>query len=251
MAWDYDYRIGATSLSDYCEAITIQDESAGGLLGSDIHVPGTDGVRSMDNTIDATVISLKTVLRYTNAGGTITHADGAPGHVYENRAALMEFFRTPGGATLRRDMPHAGTVDGIVKLLGDPIRGEADNVFTWPLNLLKGSWRGDTQQSQVGNPPTITTLGDVRIDEMEIEFSGAGTVSDTDGDGNVYSVQALAGTFPLIVYTGTNKRVEQGGSPDPGRVVIGHEAWFRMDPNTSISLTTDVSVTVRWYDRWS
>jgi hypothetical protein len=248
MVWTgYDYRVGATSLSDYCEAVTIQDESSGGLVGRDLHIPGTDGVRSMDNTIDATVISVKTILRYTNAGGTITHADGAAGHVYENRAALMEFFRTPGGVTLRRDMPHAGTVDGIVKLIGAPIRGEADNVFTWPLNLLKGSWRGDTQNSAAA--ASVVTSGDVRIDEMEIEFAAASTVTYTDGDGIAYSIQALAGTFPLIVYTGTNKRVEQGGSPDPGRVVIGHEAWFRLDPNSSPSISG--SATFRWYDRWS
>lgn len=247
VSWDYDYRIGATSLSDYCEAATIQDESSGGFEGTDLHVPGTDGVRPMDMTIGASVISLKTVLRYTNAAGSVVHTDGAPGHVYENRAALMEFFRAPGGVTLRRDMPHAGTVDGVVKLLGDPIRGETDNTFIWPLQLLKGSWQGDTQNSAAA--ASVVTSGDVRIDEMEIEFAGVSTVAYTDGDGNVYSIQALTGTFPLIVYTGTNKRVEQAGSPDPGRVVIAHEAWFRLDPNTSPSISG--SATFRWHDRWS
>lgn len=251
VSWDYDYRIGATSLSDYCTAITLPEEPAGGLIGRDLHIAGGDGERSMDSSLDTSVISLKTVLRYTNSSGTITHADGAPGHVYENRAALMEFFRAPGGVTLTRDMPHAGTVHATCKLLGTPIRGEADHVFTWPLSILDGSWRGDTQNTATGNPPTITTSGDTRISDFEIEFSGVGTVSDTDGDGNVYSIEALTGTFPLIVYMGNNKRVEQGGSPDPGRVVIDHEAWFRMDPNASVTLTTDVSVTVRWYDRWS
>lgn len=239
------------SLSDYCTAITVTDESGGGLIGTNLHIPGTDGERIMDKTLATTVLPLKTVLRYTNAGGTITHGDGAPGHIYENLSELKKIFRKQGPILLLRDMPHAGTVVGEVELMGDPIVGEDDHVFTWPLKLVGGSWRANSQSTATGNPPSITTLGDTRIDDFEIEFSGVGTVSDTDAAGVAYSIQALAGTFPLIVYMGTDKRVEQAGSPDPGRVVIGHEAWFRMDPDVVVTLSTDVSVTVRWYDRWS
>jgi len=251
MAWDYDYRVGGTSLSDYCQAVTIPDESGGGLIGDNLHLPGTDGERVIDKTFGPSAFGLKTTLRYTNAGGTITHVDGAPGHVYENLSALKKIFRKQGPILLLRDMPHAGTVVGEVELMSEPVRGEADHVFIWPLKLLGGSWRGNSQNTATGNPPTITTSGDTRIDDFELEFSGVGTVSDIDLAGIAYSIESLAGTFPLIVYMGPNKRVEQGGSPDPGRVIIGHEAWFRMDPDASVVLTTDVSVTVRWYDKWS
>lgn len=249
--WDYDYRVGGTSLSDYCKVITIPDESADGLIGDNLHIPGTDGERVMDKTLAPSVFPLRTILRYTDPSGAITHTDGAPGHVYENLSELKKIFRKQGPILLLRDMPHAGTVVGEVELMSKPIRGEADHIFTWPLKLVGGSWRANSQSSATGNPPSITTLGDTRIDDFEIEFSGTGTVSDTDAAGVDYSIEALAGSFPLIVFMGPNKRVEQGGSPDPGRVVIDHEAWFRMDPDVAVTLTTDVSVTVRWYDKWS
>ncbi len=245
--WLYNYRVGGISLSDYAERITITDESGGGLIGENLHIPGTDGERIMDKTVAPSVVPFTTFLRYTNPSGGVTHIDGAAGHVYENLSELKKIFRKKGPVLLLRDMPHAGTVVGEVELMGDPIRGEEDHIFVWPLKLVKGTWRANTQTSAAAG--SVVTSGDTRIDEMEIEFAGTSTVTYTDAEGSVYSVQALTGTFPLIVYTGTNKRVEQGGSPDPGRVVISHEAWFRLDPATTPTITG--SATFRWYDRWS
>ena len=247
MGWDYDYRVGATSLSDYCQAVTVPSETSGGLVGSNLHIPGTDGERIVSKTMATGMVELKTTLRYTNPSGAITHTDGAPGHVYENLSELKKIFRKQGPILLLRDMPHAGTVVGEVELAGGPIRGEADHVFTWPLKLVGGSWRGNTQNSVAA--ASVVTSGDTRIDDMEIEFAGTSTVAFTDANGEVYSIQALAGSFPLIVFTGTDKRVEQGGSPDPGRVVIAHEAWFRLDPDDTPSISG--SATFRWHDRWS
>ncbi len=245
--WVYDYRVGATSLSDYCTRITIPDESGGGLTGTNLHLPGTDGERVISKTLTPTIFPFKTFLRYTSPTETITHTDGAPGHVYENLSELKKIFRKKGPILLLRDQPHAGTVVAEVELMGEPIRGEEDHIFTWPLKLLKGTWRGNTQNSVAA--ASVVTSGDTRIDDMEIEFAGTSTVAFTDADGEVYSIQALAGSFPLIVFTGTDKRVEQGGSPDPGRVVIDHEAWFRLDPDDTPSISG--SATFRWHDRWS
>ena len=247
MAWDYDYRVGATSLSDYCTRITVPDESGGGLIGDNLHIPGTDGERVMDKTLAPTVIPFKTFLRYTNPSEAITHTDGAPGHVYENLSELKKIFRKQGPVLLLRDQPHAGTVVAEVELMGEPVRGEEDHIFTWPLKLIGGSWRGNTQNSVAA--ASVVTSGDTRIDDMEIEFAGTSTVAFTDAAGITYSIEALSGSFPLIVFTGPNKRVEQGGSPDPGRVVIDHEAWFRLDADDTPSISG--SATFRWYDRWS
>lgn len=250
-AWNYDYQVGAVNLADYCSAVIVDDEASSGLVGSNVRVPGVDGERRTSKSFGAKVLPLRTVLRWTNSSGAVTHANGEAGHIKENLSALKRLLGGANVVDLNRIDPHAGLVHANVELIGEPVRGESRQVYIWPLNMVEGSWYEDTLRTQAGTPPTVVTLGDRRVDILELEFAAAGTVTHTAVDGTVSTVQALAGSFPLIVFTGPNKRVTQGGSPAPGRIVPSQQWWMRLDGGVANSIASTSAVTFRWRNRWA
>lgn len=249
MAWSYAWTVNGTNLSNYCSAVVLEDEGGGGRDGINLRIPNKDGERSdTEQTFAGKTLPLRTILRYTGSAGTVTHSDGAAGHVYENLVNLKKLFAA-GLVTLGRTAPHIGAQTARCKLLTEPIVGEYRHIYIWPLRMRDGSWRSGSASTATGNPPTITVGGDRRVDDPVVTFSGAGSVTITDADGVVSVLTALAGSFPLVVDCGT-QRVTQGGSPAPGRITATQPWWLRMDVG-SVNIATTVSVTVDWYNRWA
>lgn len=248
MVWAYDPKINGTTLLTYASAVIIDDEGGGGREGINLHVPGKDGERAdNEKTYAAWDIPIRTVLRWTNASGGITHANGADGHAFENFANLKRLFGLPLFEFSRID-PHAGLVNARLELLAKPVRGEQRHVYIWICRMVDGSWEADAASTATGNPPTVTVGGSRRVSPT-ITFSGAGSVTVTDASGVVSVLTALAGSFPLVVNCAT-LRVTQGGSPAPGRITATQPWWIRMDPG-AVSIGSTVSVTVDWFNRWA
>ena len=92
MAWqtsDYQYDLGGVDPFDYCTSFRIVTEGMAAREGINFKVPGLHGEQSYPfKMFEGRNVIIDTVLRYTNAAGAVTHANGAAGHVYENLAAL-------------------------------------------------------------------------------------------------------------------------------------------------------------------
>lgn len=254
MSWTYDYEGQSTDLLDHCTAVTIDDESGAGKQGSNLQVGHLDGERWGAKPYAPLDVVLKTVLRYSNSSGAVTHADGAAGHVYENLSELKKLLGASGIKTLTRIAPDYGTVRARFEMISGPIRGEQRHVFYWPLRIPSGSWEDNSQSSATGNPPSVTTGGDRRIWDPEIEFSGAGSFTYTNGDSEVFKITLASGpTFPVTVAVVDGEWVStDNASADAAQhTTIENPSVMVFDADSSLSIATTVSCTVRWRNRWA
>jgi len=254
VSWTYQYAAQTVSLLDYCTAVTVVDESGGGKVGADLDVAYMDGQRWVEKTYGPMIIPLKTILRYTDKNGLVNHTNGSAGHVYENLHALKLLFEAPGLKYLTRTDPHAGAVRAEFELAGEPVLGEMRHIFIWPLRVPSGSWQDASESSATGNPPTITTKGTRRIHDPVLVFPAAATISYTAGDGTKYEVSVSAGpTFPVTIQNVNGEWIatDNAGNDAWPYVDTTHPAVMRLDPASSISLTTTGTVTVKWRNRWA
>lgn len=254
MSWDFDYALNSLDLSDVCTAVRIEAEGGSSFRDSGYQIPGRDGVEFDDEAPYGPLsLVLRTVLRYTNASGAVTHSDGAAGHVYENLKKIKAELAGPGEASLTRTVPHIGDVRLLCKLVGDPTPAGQQHVYLWPLTAPSGSWQDAAESSDTGNPPTgVTTTGDRIIFDPRLSISAAGETEFTLGDGTVYTVTAAAGpTYPVVVDVGAGTVVDDNGDDAAGDVTFSHEHWFRLHSNETATLTTDNAVTVFWRNRWA
>lgn len=256
MSWTFDYEATTTDLLDYCTAVLITDEAGGGKRGSNLTVGFLDGERWEAKNYAPLDIVLKTVLRYTNSSGAVTHTDGAAGHVYENLHNLKLLFGQPGLKYLTRDAPDYGAVRAEFEMIAAPIQGEQRHVYYWPLRIPSGSWQSETQSSAgPGAPPTVNTLGNRRIHDPQIVFAAAGTFTYTNAAGKVYSITAAAGpTYPVTLAhsNGEWTATDNGAADAAPYLTVTQPDVLVLDPNTnSLSMTSTSNVTISWRDRWA
>src|SRR5688500_13824048 len=100
MVWTaYTYKAGPfggtlLTLTDYCTSVRVIDEGGVGKRGGDVAVQYLHGEHAIGHKFATPrLIALEVVLRFTSSAGTITHTDGAPGHVFENLSEVKRLFR--------------------------------------------------------------------------------------------------------------------------------------------------------------
>ena len=151
MPWTvYDYKAGPFGgtllpLLNYCVSVRVLDEGGPGKRGSDVNVQylhGDHGVLHKFST--PRLIALEGILRYTSSAGTITHTDGAEGHVFENLSEMKRLLRGQRSlATLERVAPDMGTVRIDVQC-GEVIPTQNRFTFLFPLIAARPFWRSTT-----------------------------------------------------------------------------------------------------------
>ena len=241
--------LGTLTLANVATDVIIEDEYGGSFIDSGVRVPHRDGIRlDPQAPYGPRTITLKTVLRYTNSSGTITHADGAAGHVYENLSLIRAQFAT-GEVTLTRTAPHVGDVRALVTLLDNPIPdGRQRHVVRWVLTCPSGSWQDATETSEATT--SVTTGGNVRIHDPIVVFASAGTVTHTHADGTVESITAAAGpTYPVTVDVGAGTILDNGSVDSRGDVTFTQPWWLRMDPDGAQTFTG--TATIKYRNRWA
>lgn len=253
MSWTYSYQADTVDLLDYCDAVVVENEGGAGKRGANLAVGFLDGERWEAKTYGPLDIILKTTLKYTSAAGTITHADGGPGHAFENFSEMKKLLTQPGLKYLTRDAPDYGNVRAAFEMIGPPIEGESRLVWYWPLRVPSGSWQSATQETATGSPPTVTTGGNRRIHDPELVFSGAGSFTYTNDAGTEYPIAVASGpSFPVTLTNDNGEWIAtDNASADASPYVTAeHPAVLVLDPDSSLSLAATVSTTLRWRNRW-
>jgi hypothetical protein len=221
MPWTaYNYQVGDeggafTNLLDHATVVRILSEGMPGRRGSNPIIPYRDGAYSEPfKFLGAGTILLDVVLRYTNAAGVITHADGAAGHAYENLSALKDLLGWGGRSRrmLRRDVPHQGAVETRIECVAGVESIEQRYRFTFALRMIDGVWRdqaltSDTQASiafaAMPFAYTIATGGDYEITDPKITLT---CVAD--------------GAAPSIEQTAVNEKISVAGSFTAADVIV-------------------------------
>lgn len=259
MVWNYNYRADGTPLSDYCTSIVLETEGGGGRDGVNVRVPGVDGERSGEKTHRAVTLALRTALRWTGPAGSVTHANGAPGHIHENLAAVKRLLGS-GLVELARNDPEAGELRALVELLDDPVSGEQRHIFVWPLRMIEGSWYEPDEQEATGNPPIVVTRGNRRIDDMTLIFDEANVLTHIADDGTVSDLEVLdplsgVGGYPVTVRTGHHKTVIRDVdvvNDDPYLCLDGSGGRIQTSHATAFDITNNLDLRIRLVmDDWT
>lgn len=148
--------------------------------------------------------------------------------------------------------PHRGNIRARVELMTDPIPTSEDHVYLFGLRNASGFWEAVTASQAVGNPPSVTTTGDRPVSDMVLTFSGPGYLEHTDPLGQVsrVTIDAGAGAGTYIVDVGA-KTVKKAGADQDAYLTVTQAWWMKFQPGGSQSLTSSVSVTVDWRNKWS
>jgi len=260
MAWTaWAYKAGPAggsleTLTNYCLSVRVLAEFSTGKRGSNPVVEYRHGEYSSPRKyVRASNLVLETVVRYTTSTGTVTHADGASGHVMENLGHLKRIFGgTQGTLTrLQRTAPDQGDVYLDVELLGEASPSQANHIFTWPLHAPHPFWIGAADTGNTGT--TLTVLGDAPISNPVITLTGGtdgGIVHTASGASVTISGALPAGGVKVDVGAGTCTKVT-GGADWSAYLVVNKPWWFELDPGanavTNVGGTTH---SVDWYTQW-
>lgn len=251
MAWDYADKINNLALKDVAKVVRLESEGANSNPDAGLAVPGHAGVIVDPRApFGPKVITLRTVLRWTNKDGLVNHTDGQAGHIFENKAKIDA--ELAGLATYERTYPHIGTVVAEnVRLIADPTPGDVRNAYLWPLLIPSGTWKDKTESTATGTPPTVTTKGTRHIYDPVLIMSGAGEFEYTNGDGTVFTVTAAAGpTYPVTIDVGAGTVIDDDDQSARSAVTFSQTPWLVLDPASSLSLTADVECTLKWRNQW-
>src|SRR5690606_28358482 len=213
-----------------------------------------DGERWEAKTYAPLDIVLKTVLRWTNSSGNITHTDGAAGHIFQNLSELKLLFGQPGLKYLTRVAPDYGEVRAEFEMIGAPVLGEQRHVYYWPLRIPSGSWQDASVSTASGSPPSVTTKGNRRIHDPELVFAAAATFTYTAGDGTEYQVGVAAGpTLPVTISqaNGAGTAGDDNSADASPYVTLTQPSVMVFDPDATLSLAATGSVTANWRNRWA
>lgn len=250
--WNYAYKLNNLVLSTVATSVRVEVEGGGSFPDTGVRIPGRDGVHvDTETAYGPLILTLRTLLRYTSSTGTITHSDGAAGHVYENFSKIKKELAKP--AVLSRTAPHVGAVEARnVRLITDPVPSDIRIAFLWSLLVPEGTWRDSAESTATGTPPSVTTKGDRAIPDPVLIFSAAGEFEYTAGDGTEYTVTASSGpTYPVTIDVGAGTVVDDNAADARSAVEFSHPSWMRLDPGSALSLTSTVETTLKWRNRWA
>lgn len=263
MVWSvYTYKAGPFGgtllpLLDYCSSVRLIDESGPGKRGGDVTVQYLHGNHAVGHKFaNPRLLALEVVLRYTSAAGTITHTDGAPGHVFENLSEVKRLLRGQASlATLERIAPHHGTVQIDVEC-GEPTPTQNRFTYLFPLVAARPFWRSTTLQTDSASP--IAVGGDAPVDDSTITFSAAASspvFTHTSSSETVKPTVTYTGTVPaggVIAYMETLQAQNVTGGADCSNLVNFNKPYgVILEAGMSNTFTVSSgSATVAWRDKW-
>jgi hypothetical protein len=258
MAHDFNYQVGPlgaslTALSLYAERVRLIEEGTVGKVGSNVVIPGRGGARATPyKQYDEGSITLEVVLRYTDEDGMIVHADGAAGHVYENKEAVDALF--DGGMGLivvRRAVPHWGTVDAIGEVTS-PVRPSGPQWFMhYEMDLPIPVWKSTTVNSESSSP--LVVGGSARVQDASVDFSAGASspiFTHTPSGATVSYIGTVpAGGARVFPYNGTAIALS-GGADLSAFVRFNRDYGLILVPGSNAFTISSGTATVNWADQW-
>ncbi len=274
MAWtDYNYQAGPvggpyTDLLAYCDNVRIPSEMDAPKRGSNPTIAYKDGEYSDPFKFrDAGTFMLDCMVSYTDSSGTITHTDGAPGHVFENLQSLKSLLGGDGElVTIRRTVPHMGDIEAVSEFMGGLNSTNPRMRFVFPMRLVEGSWREQTAssdtESSISTFPhsyTIATSGDTDIGDATFTFTctsaGANPYIEVTSTGEKISLSGSFSASDVVVVNLRDSIFTLNGTSTA--VVRKNRAWFiRLPHNQSalgLSFGADSgtwTMKIDWNNRW-
>lgn len=240
--YDYQITVGGTALDTIFVNARFIKYTSGMRRGSNILIPGQHGSYYVpDKYFDESDVLLECILPLTS--------NAAAAEALSDMALLLSAQNL---VVVSQVDPHRGSIRARVELVTDPIPTVDDFVYLFGLGLPSGFWEDVSASQAVGNPPAVTTGGDRPISDMVLTFSGPGFLEHTDSLGQVsrVTIDAGAGAGTYIVDVGA-WTVLKGAAAQDAFLTITQDWWMKFQPGVAQSLTSDVSVTVDWRDKWS
>lgn len=252
--WDYDEKVGGTSLSDYADMVRIVGEPVGGVRGQTLDIAYKHGAFAAGrHWSKAQLLMLETKLRYTDSAGAITHVDGAAGHAYENRSELAKLMKLSNDSIFRmtRVMPDYGLVraDFICLDEAQPA-SDVDHLFRWPIWNLDGGWESDVLDINQDDMALGATGTIVFATGGNMESYPVFTI-DCVADGSNPSLTLAAGSqdaltlaasyvaLDTIVIDVGARTVTLNGTRELASLAINRGWWMELEPDT-------VGLTINW-----
>lgn len=165
--------------------------------------------------------------------------------LWANTDDFLTLLADPDGQYLEYDMPDGEMRFALVRAIDAAVVNQVTSrrrvavplITDWPY------WKkGGAQSSQtINGVDNLNNLGRVTVYDPVLTFSGAGTIThSTEG----WSIEATAGSFPLVVNLGT-RTVTQGGVAATNRIRRDSRDWGWF-PAGNNSILTDVSIGITW-----
>lgn len=258
MVWDYNYRLGPTGgtlavLSDITDGVWIPSEGTASKRGGNIVVPSRHGVRWRPYKFyEEGIVEIRMALRYTDDTGAVTHTDGAPGHVYENHAAIKSLWNSgPTTVTLRRAMPDAGEVDLVGELIDNIVISDTQFIFAYMMRVHYPAWQSTTENSSSASP--IVIAGDAQVQNASIDFSAGASspvfTHTASGATCTYTGAVPAGGVRVYPYEDRAERIS-GGADESAFISFNRDYGIIFHPGSNAFSVSSGTGTVRWHDQW-
>ncbi len=242
MGYDYQITVAGTAITTYVNQARFLKYTSGQRRGKNIVIPYAHGEYFVeDKFYDSADVLLEVFLPSgTTAAGANALSD------------LAKEFTVQDLVQVRQQDPDRGAIQANVELVTDPIPTSDDFVYLYGLNLPSGFWEDQSESTAVGNPPSVTTLGDRPVGDATLTFSNVGFLEHTDPIGQVsrVTIDAGAGAGTYIVDLGL-KTVTKSAADQDAFLTITQPWWMILEADTAISFTSSVSVTVDWRNKWS
>ena len=173
--------IGGTALSTVSDNVRLLKYGSGAKRGRNHTIPHRDGEYAT------------TQKWFTSTDMVLEVALSASPTREENLSALLALIHDMTGlVTIIGTTTHHGTIRAQVEMLDEPRPGQNPNIYLIPLHNPKGMWEDNSESSAAGNPPTVTTSGDMPVSPA-IDFAATGYLEHTDSNSVVSRVTAGSG----------------------------------------------------------
>jgi hypothetical protein len=256
MSWDYNYEAGPPGgslflLSLYTYDVRITSEPTLGYRGRNPILAYRHGEESSPRKFHpAANVLLETWLRYTNAGGSVTHTDGKPGHVYENYGKMKALLTGAQASLIRlqRTAPEQGTVYMDVELVAEGRPTQAQHIIGWPLRAPHPFWIGAASAQQ--SPTTITNGGTAPVMDAIVAVTGTANTPrlthSATGDYIEIAGALPAGGITIDVGAQTCTRISGGADWSSNLAVNAPGIWMEFDPGANTVAATESSGSPSW-----
>lgn len=259
MGWDFNYTVRTDTGSHqnlvdlgYATNVRIPAETSPGQRARPSVIANAHGERLESRTFFG---SYDFVLQVDLSYGPVTptHADGSPGHVYENRSAVNALLL---GHTERvwlgRTAPHQGAVEIPVIIQRVPRTGTPRHRVVFTCHALEPFWRDQSVTFSAVNPVSgVTVGGDAPLADGQFSFSGTNGVQrlTQSATGDWIELDADTTSTAIIVDAGTGT-VTQGGTPVAG--MTAKKPWLiELFPGlNNFGLTGGGAATFTGRDKW-
>jgi hypothetical protein len=220
-----------SALTDHARFIRVLNEATMEPRGGNLVIPGRYG-------------EYAPLQKFYSGSDVILEFGLVIDNAHSHLASLMGIFSKP--VVLSRTDHPAGTVQATVNLDGGIRQTQDRFTFAFPLRRHEGAWEDAAVSTATGTSPTIATGGDQVIGDPVVTFSAPGTATLVTDFGT--AVAEWAGTGTAIMDSGA-RTIVKGGVAQDALFEINSKYWFRFQPDTTVNLTSSVSLTVDWRNK--